>query len=375
MVSNSALRHRLGRAGQRDVMAVGAAVDIARRRGVGRAADPLLDGAGFGIDRRLGAEHREDQFQQRQVDHLPPSRAVVAGAQCGHRGERAIETRDHVCERQRRQHRLAVGKAGARGKPAHRLDQRAEARQRGVGPGLAEARHPHDDQPGVGLVQHIGAEPHLLQGARPVVFDEDVGGGDQPQQRVLRRVLPQVEHHRALVARVGLPVQRFAAVAPVAQRIARRWLDLDHVCAEIAELERDHVAGHELRQVQYADAVQWAACIGVEADGRCVKLLHSGKILQVKVIVATVSLSDPSPSRREPQARKRAGGAHLRMTGRDGHSRIGTAPSISMPPCSIRHFHATASTPRERARSNAAPYFGSMSRASLNIFAEPIWIR
>ena len=104
-------------------------------------------------------------------------------------GERAVDAGDHVGERQRRQHRLAVGKAGAGGKAAHRLDQRAEARQLSVRPGLAEAGHPHDDQLGVArLSSTSGAEPHLLQRAGPEVLDEHVGGGDQPLERVLRRV-------------------------------------------------------------------------------------------------------------------------------------------------------------------------------------------
>ena len=45
-------------------------------------------------------------------------------------------------------------------------------------------------------------------------------------------------------------------------------------------------------------------------------------------------------------------------------STIGTGSAISIPSRVITHRHAIASTPRDRARSNAAPYFGSMSRAS-----------
>ncbi len=45
-----------------------------------------------------------------------------------------------------------------------------------------------------------------------------------------------------------------AGVAPVAQRIARGRLDLDDVGAEIGELERQHVAGDQPRQVEHAHA-------------------------------------------------------------------------------------------------------------------------
>ena len=57
------------------------------------------------------------------------------------------------------------------------------------------------------------------------------------------------------------------------------------------------------------------------------------------------------------------------------HSTIGTGSAISIPSRVIMHFHAIASTPRARARSNAAPYFGSMSRASAKRVAEPICTR
>ena len=122
--------------------------------------------------------------------------------------------------------------------------------------------------PGFVRVQHVGPEAHLLQRAGAKVLDEHVGRGDEPQQRILGGGVAQVEHERALVARVGLPVQREAGVAPVAQRIARRRLDLDHVGAEVGELQRQHVAGDQARQIEHADAVERAARGRVEADGR-----------------------------------------------------------------------------------------------------------
>ena len=132
--------------------------------------------------------------------------------------------------------------------------------------GLAEAGDAYDDQIGIGFVQNVGREPHLFQRAGPVVLDQHVGLGDETQQRVLRRRVAQVEHDGALVAAVGLPVQRLAVVAPLAQRIALRRLDLDDVGAEIAELQRQHVAGDEPRQVEHADAVERTFGAGFETD-------------------------------------------------------------------------------------------------------------
>ena len=191
---------------------------------------------------------------------------MVAGAQRRHHGEGAIEAGDHVGERERRQHRLAVGKAGAGGKAAHRLDQGAEAGQRRVGPGLAEARHPHDDEARIAPVQDTRAEPHLLQRAGAEILDQDVGGRDQRQQRVLGRGVAEVQHDGALVARIGLPMQFLAAVAPVAQRVARRRLDLDDVGAEIGELKRQHVAGDEPRQIEHAHAGERPGGVGLERE-------------------------------------------------------------------------------------------------------------
>jgi hypothetical protein len=66
--------------------------------------------------------------------------------------------------------------------------------------------------------------------------------------------------------RVGLPEQRFSVVAPVAQRIAARRLDLYHLGAEVAELERGHVAGDEAREVEHAHAVERPLAGGIEGD-------------------------------------------------------------------------------------------------------------
>jgi hypothetical protein len=59
-------------------------------------------------------------------------------------------------------------------------------------------------------------------------------------------------------------VQLPAAVAPVAQRIARGRLDLDDVGAEISELELKHVAGDEPGQIEHPHAGQRSSRGGIE---------------------------------------------------------------------------------------------------------------
>jgi hypothetical protein len=61
-------------------------------------------------------------------------------------------------------------------------------------------------------------------------------------------------------------MQFCAAVAPVAQRVARRRLDLDDVGAEIGELEREHVAGDEPRQIEHAHAGERSGGVGLERE-------------------------------------------------------------------------------------------------------------
>ncbi len=113
-------------------------------------------------------------------------------------------------------------------------------------------------------VQHLGAEPHALERARPIVLDQHVAALDQLEQQLLAARVAQVERDALLVAGIDLPVQRLAADLPVAQRIALAGvLDLDHLGAEIGQLQRQHVAGDQPRQVEDRDAVERAACGGV----------------------------------------------------------------------------------------------------------------
>ena len=110
------------------------------------AADARLDPLREPVDRGFRAEHREDRIEQRQVDHLARAAALLDLAQRDQHGVRAVKSRHHVGERERRQHRRAVGEAVLRRKARHALDQAAEAGLVAIGPVLPPARHAHDDQ-------------------------------------------------------------------------------------------------------------------------------------------------------------------------------------------------------------------------------------
>ena len=70
------------------------------------------------------------------------------------------------------------------GETAHRLREGAEARPRGVRPGLAEPGEPHDDQAGVDLVQLVRVRAPSARGCRAEVLDDDVGGRRQAQEQL-----------------------------------------------------------------------------------------------------------------------------------------------------------------------------------------------
>src|SRR6266566_1156148 len=114
--------------------------------------------------------------------------------------------------------------------------------------------------------KQVRAERHLLERAGAEILDEHVGALGEPQQRLLPARDAQIEHDRALVAGVNLPEQRLAVVEPIAQRVAVRRLDLGHFGAEIGELQREHVAGDEPRQIDDAHALERPALGWIEPD-------------------------------------------------------------------------------------------------------------
>ncbi len=163
------------------------------------------------------------------------------------------------------QHGLAILEAVARGEARHGLDEGAEAWTLRVRPGLAEPRHPHDDQLRIAHEQRVGADAELLQIAEPEALDHDVEvrGEIEDDAGRLRRF--QVERDALLVPRVDLPVHAHAGLAPVAQRVAPAGrLDLHHLGAEVGELQAQHVAGHQPGEIEHADAAQRPLAVRLE---------------------------------------------------------------------------------------------------------------
>ena len=157
------------------------------------------------VHRRLGADQRVDRVEQRQVDHLPlpPSTSTSRSATIVAIG--AVEPGDHVGERGRRQHRLAVGKAGlARRSPTC---PRPACRSRAVcayGPVCPQPETRTMTSRGLRACSTSGAEAHLLQRPGTVVLDQHVRAR-RPGRAAARwpRALAQVEREALLVARVG----------------------------------------------------------------------------------------------------------------------------------------------------------------------------
>ncbi len=273
------LGHRLHRGGDADIAAVFGPEDVARRSRFRAAAGARPDLAGQLIDRRFGGDKREQRVEQRQVDDLAAAATPLDLPQRDHHRKGAVEAGDHIGERGRRQGRLAVGKAGARGIARHALDQRAEAGPVAIGAVLPPARDAHDDEGGIATVQDLGAKPHRLERARAEILDQHLRAGEQiAQQRAPARLF-EVERHALLVARIDLPVDADAARLPGSQRIALvRILDLDDLGTEIGKLQAQHIAGNEARNIDDPYSVERTGGPGLEGFVRHLRHLPSAPL-------------------------------------------------------------------------------------------------
>ena len=93
-------------------------------------------------------------------------------------------------------------------------------------------------------------------------MDEDVAGGDKGAQGGLSLFALQIQRDRAFVAvqgdEGGAHLLEVRGLAVLALAIAARFLNLDHICAKIAEGLGRIGAKHKLRQVDNANAVERA---------------------------------------------------------------------------------------------------------------------
>ncbi len=154
--------------------------------------------------------------------------------------------------------RRAAGFAGDRHQPAEALRDQVEAALVGPRTVAAEAGDRAVDEAGVGLGQHVVAEPQLLHRAGAVVLRQHVGVAHHPQQDVLALRVLQVQGDAALVAVHHQERRRHAVDArlAVAARVvaAGQLLDLDDVGAHVGEHQPGGRAGHDLREFEHAQA-------------------------------------------------------------------------------------------------------------------------
>src|SRR5262250_79471 len=240
-------------------------LDVAGRGALRGAAYAAADLVRELVDRGLGTEDREDRLEEAQVDDLAAAAVDLDVAHGDHRGHGARQSRDHVGHGQRREDRLTVLEAVARGEARHGLDQGAEPGALRVWPGLPEAGDADEDELGIALEERVGADAEALEIAEAEALDHDLEVGHEIENDPGRLRRLQVEGDALLVPGVHLPVHAHARFAPVAQRVASPGrLDLDHLGAKVGELKAQHVAGHEPGEVEDADAAQRSLAIGLE---------------------------------------------------------------------------------------------------------------
>ena len=174
---------------------------------------------------------------------------------------------ERVADRQVRPHRRPIGIAGDVAQPAHGLADRAEARLIAVGAGLPEPRQAQHDQPGIFRGQALVTQAPFFQRAGTEILDHDVRIPCHARHDLLAFGSAQIDGHRFLVAVLHIPPQRRALVelAPFAQGIAIRRLDLDHLGAELGEELSGKGARNELPQLQHLYSLEGLAHTGLRS--------------------------------------------------------------------------------------------------------------
>ena len=158
---------------------------------------------------------------------------------------------------------VGVGGAGDRHQPADGLDDEVVAGPVGRRAARSVARDREVDEPRVERPQRLVVEPEPGEAIAPEVLDQDVRVGQQPAQDRRAVGALEVEAEAALVAvdreeigggpRPGLD-RADPRRTPAAGRIALRWLDLDHLGAEVAEQHRAVRPGQDRRAVDDAES-------------------------------------------------------------------------------------------------------------------------
>src|SRR4029453_13642453 len=103
-------------------------VPVAGGGAFGGAAHALAHLARELVDGGLGAEDREDRFEQAQVDDLAAAAVNLDAPHRDHRGHGPGEPRDHVGHGEGREHGLAIVEPVAWGEGRQGLDEGAQTR-------------------------------------------------------------------------------------------------------------------------------------------------------------------------------------------------------------------------------------------------------
>ena len=241
----------------RHLIAVGQAVG-ARLRDLGEHR-VARHGVADGLLHHVVVEQRERRAQHRGLDQLPLARAlaVVERARDRHRrgqpGRVVDDRRAGVLRRA-----LVVGAADHGHQPGvggHRPVRRRLERARAlaaVGADLAV------DQAGVEGGEHLVAHAEAFRHAGAHVVHQHVEARDQAlDQRLAARVL-EVDRDRALAAVERLEALALAGYdgADVAVVLALARFDLDHVGAEVGEVDAAVRSRGDLRELEHAYAIE-----------------------------------------------------------------------------------------------------------------------
>ncbi len=208
--------------------------------------------------------HAQHAFGQRHVDgpRLTVSFRAIALPQRRHDPEGGIEAGDRIADADAHPHRWQIDGAG------HMVGQVAQATDRladhpeggalGPRPVLAIAGDVRDDQVRPRPAQHIGAQPHLPELARPEILDHHIALRDQIEQQRPPLFRFQIQRDAALVAGMHRPPERAAIdhLAPATGGIAAARFDLDHVRPQIRQQPGAKGRRHEMADFEYAKAGQ-----------------------------------------------------------------------------------------------------------------------
>ena len=223
-----------------------------------RGARRLGHLAGGEIASGLPHGERHRRFEQRHADELPAP-VAVARAQRGEHGDRRVQRGGEIGDRHADLDRRGVRLARDAHQPRHRLRDDVEPGELRVRSVVAEAGRREVDQPRRLRQQRGVTEAERVHRPGPQVFDHDVGARSEPAEQRFAVLGLQIEGDAALVA--VEPHEVRALVAEERSRRARevaaaRVLHLEDLSAQIGELHPAERDGHEVADLDDADAVE-----------------------------------------------------------------------------------------------------------------------